>query len=96
MRFVVSGESMAPKFSGGDKLFVCRFIYKLVRPKVGDFVVLGDPRGERLILKKIDAIHGSEYFVIGENAAGSTDSRTFGAVGKEKILGKVLFRYKRG
>jgi len=96
MRFIVSGNSMSPKFTEGDRLFVSRLVLKFSRPEVGDYVVLSDPRTDRLILKKIDAIHGSEYFVVGENATGSTDSRTFGSVGRSSIVGKVLFRYKRG
>ena len=95
MRFVVSGNSMSPRFGDGDKLFVCRFIYKIVSPKIGDAVVLTDPRSERLILKKIDGIHDGKYFVTGENPTESTDSRIFGAIGKDRIVGKVLFRYKK-
>ena len=33
------------------------------------------------------------YFVIGDNRAHSTDSREFGPVGLEEIVGRVLFRW---
>lgn len=33
------------------------------------------------------------YFVLGDNRANSKDSRYFGAVAKEDIIGKELFRY---
>ena len=34
-----------------------------------------------------------EYFVLGDSRANSDDSRTYGPVKKETILGKVWFRY---
>jgi signal peptidase I len=34
-----------------------------------------------------------EYFVMGDNRSDSEDSRIFGPVGKELILGRVWFRY---
>jgi len=95
MRFVVRGDSMAPTFAANDRLFVSKLLYKIVSPKVDDIVVLTDPRNDRLILKKVDGVFGDKYFVVGKNLAESTDSRTFGAVDKRQIVGKVLFRYKK-
>lgn len=95
MRFVVFGNSMAPTFAANDKLFVSKLLYKIMSPKVDDVVVLTDPRDKRLILKKVDGVFGDKYFVVGENLTESTDSRTFGAVNKRQIVGKVLFRYKK-
>ncbi len=34
----------------------------------------------------------NEYFVMGDNSAHSTDSRAFGPVGGERIIGRVWFR----
>jgi len=33
-----------------------------------------------------------EYFILGDNRAGSIDSRAYGAVGSDKIRGKVIFQ----
>jgi len=92
MRFEVSGKSMEPTYMGGDKLFV-RESYR--KPKVGDVVVVKDPRGEKLLLKRIESIKGKEIFVRGDSPQWSTDSRTFGAISGKAIVGKVIFRYSR-
>ena len=96
MRFIVSGSSMKPDYMPGDKLWVSRFIYMLSKPKIGDVVVLSDPRDQRLILKRIVEIMRDGYFMKGDNERASTDSRVFGPVKKEDMIGKVLFRYKKG
>lgn len=43
-------------------------------------------------MKPID-IPPRNYFIIGDNRRDSQDSRTFGLVKKENILGKAVFRY---
>ncbi|MEQ8821571.1 MAG: signal peptidase I [Sumerlaeia bacterium] len=43
-------------------------------------------------LSRFDLEEG-EFFVVGDNASNSYDSRFFGPVGEDKITGKVLLRY---
>ncbi|MDD5711000.1 MAG: vitamin K epoxide reductase family protein [Candidatus Colwellbacteria bacterium] len=95
MRFVASGNSMLPVYPAGSKLFVSRAVCIFYRPKVGDAVVLRDPRNGRLILKRIKSGNGGEYWVEGDNPVESTDSRSFGLVKREDIIGKVMCRYPR-
>ena len=93
-RFIVEGESMAPSVSPGERVFVLRAAYWFRSPKPGDIVVLRDPREpERLLIKRIDVVHANSVEVAGDNAEGSTDSRIFGPVPNDLILGKVWFRY---
>ena len=94
-RYAVAGESMSPAVAPGERVLVSRAAYWLRRPRPGDLVVLRDPRErERLLLKRIDRPAGAGgWFVLGDNAEASTDSRSFGAVGRELLVGKVLARY---
>ena len=93
MRFIVSGSSMEPTYKAHDRLWASRLFYMLFKPKMGDVVVLRDPRDGRLVLKRITRITADGYFVKGDNEKESTDSRTFGFLKKENITGKVLFKY---
>ena len=86
---------MEPKFYDGDKLFVSAKIYKFREPRVGDTVVVRDPRDSRMVLKRIESAEGGEYYVRGDNVEWSTDSREFGAILRDGIVGKVVFRYSR-
>ena len=79
---------MAPLFQNGDIVFAVRF----AGLQKDDVVILLDPRGKRLLLKRIYSIKQNMFFVIGDNLDESTDSRTFGWIEKEYILGKVVLK----
>ena len=86
---------MAPAFAAGERVFVSRAAYWFSKPRPGDLVVVRDPRQpDRLLLKRIDRSAGEDgWLVLGDNPEASTDSRTFGPVKRELIVGKVWFRY---
>jgi nickel-type superoxide dismutase maturation protease len=93
-RYRVEGESMAPAVAPGERVVVSRAAYWLGKPRVGDLVVLRDPRApDRMLLKRIEREADGGWHVRGDNAPASTDSRDFGPVGREHLVGKVWFRY---
>lgn len=93
-RYQVEGESMLPDVSPGERVLVNRLAYRLGKPSVGDLVVLRDPRDPtRLLLKRLGAPDGDRWHVAGANEGASTDSRAFGPVAREALMGKVLLRY---
>lgn len=90
-RFRVEDRSMEPELLPGDFVIVNRWSYRIGSPERGDVVVLRDPEApDRYLVKRIaDIMNGGAYFVAGDNAGSSRDSRTFGPVGKELIVGRV-------
>jgi len=70
---------------GQDVLVWCWF----VKLKVGDLVAFKkDGKG---MIKRIESFNGRGIFVSGDNESGSTDSRTFGPIKKNQIIGKVIW-----
>ncbi|MEO8541763.1 MAG: signal peptidase I [bacterium] len=94
-RFAISGQSMTPTLSPGDWVLVDEHAYRTKLPKRGHVVVFADPRElQRHLVKRITSIdlHG-EVRVEGDNAEESTDSRHFGPVPANLLLGRVRWRY---
>ncbi len=83
---------MSPLYLDGDQIAVDKAAYQLVAPAVGDIVLCEHPYIKaHLIIKKIQSIDwAGRYFVVGINAADSTDSRSFGSIAADKIVGKVI------
>ena len=87
------GESLAGRESmirEGDFVLVNRMSYLFFKPKVGHVVVVRHPKKQNLLLlKRIVAQRNGLYWIEGDNALKSIDSRNFGWVGREHIVGKA-------
>lgn len=98
-RYVVEGRSMEPAYCPGERLIVDRVAYRRgVRPAIGDVVVARDPEREgRYLLKRVAAppgeTTGEGVYVLGDNAGESRDSRVFGPLPPDAIVGRAWFRY---
>jgi hypothetical protein len=86
---------MEPGLRSGDRLLVVRSR----RPRRGEIVALRDPRDEgeagggRLLVKRVVSTDGEVVVVVGDNRDRSTDSRTFGPVGRRALVGRAVYRY---
>jgi signal peptidase I len=93
---------MEPSIQNGAVLIVSRMRYGIrlswlqkylirwAQPKTGEVVVFYTPTGE-LAVKRCTALteHGS-FYAGGDNLNASYDSRAYGPVPVENIIGKVL------
>ncbi len=93
--FRVRDDSMRPSLSNGDYVMVSQLHYLFSKPKPRDIVVLRHPKKNLLIVKRIDRETPYGYFVVGDNTAISEDSRSFGTVNRDAIVGKVVSIFRR-
>lgn len=80
---------MFPALNAGSTVLVYKYFFS--KPKTGDIVAVRDPRDGKTIIKRITKIENNRYFVEGDNKIASTDSRDFGLIDKDNIIGKVVF-----
>ena len=83
--FRVVGQSMAPRISESDWVLVNKLSYLLRKPREGDVVVAKHPNTGRLIVKRVS----NRYLLRGDNEKESSDSRGFGAVTRQMLVGRV-------
>jgi nickel-type superoxide dismutase maturation protease len=101
-RAAVVGESMSPTFEAGDWLIaVAPSLRQLQR---GVVVVVEHPERPGFeLVKRLTAVPGDrmgaltlgpgQFWILGDRAEASSDSRWFGPVETSGIRGVVLFRY---
>lgn len=97
---VVQGSSMEPTLYEGQIHILLKCEYWQKKPQNGDVVVV--QHGTEKYIKRIVACPGEippgedeilpegRYYIMGDNRPVSIDSRSFGAVSEELILGRVL------
>jgi len=98
---IAQGSSMEPSIKSGRVLIISRLRYGLrfpwmqgylIRwdnPKIGEVVVFYTPFGELAVKRCIDLVEGG-FIAQGDNRNVSYDSRSYGSVPVDNIIGKVL------
>ena len=75
-------------------LVVDRAAYRRGAPKAGHVVIATDPREPtRTVVKRAAEVTALDVTLLGDNPDHSTDSRTYGPVPYEAVLGRVVWRY---
>jgi len=80
---------MAPSLREGACILVS--IWGQIR--LGDVVVFQHPSTGRDSVKRVIHISRDGYFVEGDNLTRSTDSRDFGLISRNSVVGKACFQY---
>ena len=93
-RMRVSGSSMLPELQPGEEILFNPKAYRRKLPKVGDIVVARHPYQPIQIIKRVVVVlEDGSCFLKGDNLSSSTDSRSYGFVPLNKILGKVTSKF---
>jgi nickel-type superoxide dismutase maturation protease len=87
----VTGPSMYPTLKHGDQLLV----HYRAPVKAGDIAVLKHPlQQDLLIVKRLVERRDGGWWVLGDNPGAEGDSRLFGTVPDDLLLGRVRGRYR--
>ena len=81
----VEGDSMWPTLASGQVVIAWRR-----RPIVGDLVIAKVDKRE--VVKRLHEIKKDKVFLRGDNPSASTDSRQYGFLPKEAILGVIMIK----
>ncbi|NKQ37236.1 MAG: nickel-type superoxide dismutase maturation protease [Chloroflexi bacterium] len=94
-RFRVTGDSMLPLLQPGDEVLVDTHAYRQRPPAPGDLVVARHPyqTGVKLVKRVQDVDEHGRCLLTGDNPLYSSDSRAFGRIAPENILGRVTSRF---
>lgn len=93
--FKVKENSLTPEFEEGDFVLIFKISRLFSGYKTGDVVVFDQPPYGRLI-KRVQAVspENGTLFVIGSHP-DSIDSRQFGSIRPQAVLGKVVWHIKK-
>ena len=89
---LIKGNSMSPTFENGDVVFL-----KLTKKiEKNDIILAQHPFKKSVkVLKRITEISDDgKLNLIGDNPSESSDSRSFGLISPENVIGKVVCRLK--
>ena len=91
----VRGVSLAPRFREGDFVLISRIPLLFRRPAVGDVLVFKQPEYGQLI-KRVEQIYADGSLDVRGDDIDSVDSRRFGPIQVEAVLGLVVLHVPKG
>ncbi len=93
-RMRVTGASMQPLLQSGEEILIDLNAYQKAAPEIGDIIVAFHPyRLNFPVVKRIVSIKNQDFFLQGDNTVESIDSRSYGAIKLDRIIGKVICRF---
>ena len=100
---VAEGQSMVPAIRPGTVILVCNVFYGIRlpisgayvlrwrSPREGDVLVFYTPLGEIAVKRCAQNLAGDKFFALGDNSPYSYDSRNYGAVSHDSVIGRVIW-----
>ena len=85
--FMVRDHSMEPALKPGDYVVANRWFRRI---SAGDIIVFKHQEKGMLLVKRVGSIDRGRVFALGDNKEASQDSRSFGEIKRENIIGKVI------
>ncbi|MDR2659491.1 MAG: signal peptidase I [Spirochaetaceae bacterium] len=99
---VTQGESMEPAIRNGSVLIINRLAYgfrqpmhnnyllRWALPDEGNVVIFYTPAGDLAVKRCVKVLNDGRFIALGDNIGGSYDSRSYGPVPLDNIVGKVI------
>ena len=99
---IAEGNSMVPAIKPGAILAVWKISYGIRLPgtqfyllqwrvpKEGEVIVFFTPTGEVAVKRCVETLADDEFYAIGDNSSHSFDSRYYGPIPKNHVIGRVL------
>jgi signal peptidase I len=99
---IAEGTSMNPAIRPGTVLVINRLVYgfrlpwsevylaRWSAPQPGDVVVFYTPQGQIAVKRCGAVLETGDFIALGDNSLQSFDSRSYGPVRTDNIIGKVL------
>jgi nickel-type superoxide dismutase maturation protease len=85
---------MRPTLEPGDRLLVDTGAFRARPPRPGEIVVVMDPElPGRWLVKRVAQVVDGSVSVFGDAGSASRDSRQFGPVPQDSIIGRVYRLY---
>ena len=87
----VTGESLSPDYKEGDFVVLTTIPFFLNRIRAGDIIVFKNP-SYGVLIKKVERVLDDENaFDVRGSHPTSVDSRQFGPVSKNAIIGRLIW-----
>jgi signal peptidase I len=90
----VTEDSLAPEYQNGDFVLVSKIPFLIVQPSPGDIIAFHQP-GFGLLIKRIQNLNPEGGVNVIGNHPESVDSRVFGSVRQEDVIGKVIWHIRK-
>jgi len=90
----VTGNSLTPEYQEGDFVFISKIPFLFVQPSPGDIIAFHQP-GYGFLIKRIQQVASDGSLNVVGTQPESIDSRIFGSIKREDLLGKVIWHIRK-